>query len=490
MNFLFFLVPLLTLLPTNTAAAETCCDHVHDNTACDNDANQQSKRRRFTSLAEARPDLAAQYSPNNKVPADKISVGSGKKVLWICKESCPKCQQRHREYLATVDKRTRKHGTGCPQCAGKSLCDNSCGSLAIERPDLAAQYSPNNDLPADKIAVSSSKKVLWVCKELCPNCQKCHNEYVAIVCSRTKEKGTGCPQCAHNSVVLCENGCGSLAIERPDLAAEYSAHNELPADKIAVNSNKSTWWTCVEKCVKCQKPHNDYKARICDRTKENGTGCPQCASAKGFRGTLCDCGCGSLAIERPELAAEYSPNNDLPANKIAVKSHRKVLWDCSKCGKSWPASTAHRSNGRGCPRCRESKGEKALSDFCASIDLKCEAQKPCDGTRLKLDHYLPTFGVAIEFDGIFHFEPHWSDKSQDYTSLEKTRQRDAAKDEWCMANGVPLLRLHYDDADDFEPIVREFINYHFCAVKQVKVFYSRSYPAEFVNAAVNAQFLP
>lgn len=41
---------------------------------------------RHKSLAEERPELEAQWAPNNKLSPDQVSCGSHLKVWWICSE--------------------------------------------------------------------------------------------------------------------------------------------------------------------------------------------------------------------------------------------------------------------------------------------------------------------------------------------------------------------------------------------------------------------
>jgi len=53
---------------------------------------------RKKSLAEAKPDLLAQWSPDNELLPSDVSYGSNKKVLWIC--------DKGHSWSATVKNRT------------------------------------------------------------------------------------------------------------------------------------------------------------------------------------------------------------------------------------------------------------------------------------------------------------------------------------------------------------------------------------------------
>jgi len=64
-----------------------------------------------TNLGYLRSDLAEEWSPRNKLRPNEVTLGSNKKVWWICSE----CGH---EWKASVTNRTNV-GSGCPECAEK-----------------------------------------------------------------------------------------------------------------------------------------------------------------------------------------------------------------------------------------------------------------------------------------------------------------------------------------------------------------------------------
>jgi hypothetical protein len=63
----------------------------------------------------------------------------------------------------------------------------------------------------------------------------------------------------------------------------------------------------------------------------------------------------SLAVLRPDLAAELhpTPNGDLDPYAVALHSRRVVWWRCPGCSWEWRASIQGRARGQGrCPGCR------------------------------------------------------------------------------------------------------------------------------------------
>lgn len=74
---------------------------------------------------------------------------------------------------------------------------------------------------------------------------------------------------------------------------------------------------------------------------------------------------------------------------------------------------------------------------------------------LELDVYVPNYGLAIEYQGVQHFQPveAWGGDA----ALATTRERDAKKAELCREQGVKLVYFKYDEEVTLE-LVRERIN--------------------------------
>lgn len=64
--------------------------------------------RKSNSLAVKRPDLTKEWSENNTISPDNITLGSSYPAKWIC----PKC---HHEYVATIPNRANNN-SNCPKC--------------------------------------------------------------------------------------------------------------------------------------------------------------------------------------------------------------------------------------------------------------------------------------------------------------------------------------------------------------------------------------
>jgi hypothetical protein len=184
--------------------------------------------------------------------------------------------------------------------------------LSVTHPELAAQA---DGWDASTVTAGSDKRRAW----------KCHDGHTwkAVVGSRAR--GSGCPVCANQLVMV---GVNDLATLDPELAAE--AHGWNP-NTLSQWSNRKMTWQC--------KHGHIWKTQVATRSK--GNGCPICS------GQIVLAGFNDLQTTNPQLAAEA---NNWDPTTLANKSGKKVGWKCS-LGHEWNATVAHRSNGTGCPVC-------------------------------------------------------------------------------------------------------------------------------------------
>ncbi len=276
------------------------------------------------SLAEKRPDLAAQWHPtrNGDLSAASVTPGSDRKIWWLCPED-----DEH-EWQAAVGSRTA--GTGCPFCSGRRATRSN--NLAVTHPALAAEWHPtlNGDLSPAAVSPGSDRKVWWLCPV--------DEEHAWQTTVGSRARGSGCPFCAGQRAT----SSNSLAASHPLLAAEW--HPTLngaasPGDYLA-GSHAVVWWQCRE------DPEHEWRAQVGSRSGA-GRGCPFCA---GQRATPRTC----LSATRPDLAAQWHPtlNGDLTPDDVLPRSNRRIWWKCDAGpDHEWQTTVNSRSSGVGCPAC-------------------------------------------------------------------------------------------------------------------------------------------
>ena len=265
------------------------------------------------------PKLASEwdYDKNNELIPSVMKPNSHKKVWW-------KCEHGH-SWLATVN--NRKKGTACPYCSGR-VALKGVNDLATLFPKLAVQwdYEKNGKLIPSTITCASNKNVWWK--------GSCGHTWQTTVYNRIK--GHGCPYCSGRYAII---GVNDLETVSPDLVSEwdYNKNGVLKPSELKSYSNRMAWWLC--------KYGHSWSATISYRSR--GHGCPYCA------GSLVQKGVNDLETLMPELALEwdYEKNGELKPNEVKSKSSKYAWWQC-KYGHSWKAIIYSRSNGSGCPYCK------------------------------------------------------------------------------------------------------------------------------------------
>lgn len=229
-------------------------------------------------------------------------------------------------------------------------------SLSERRPDIAKDwdYVKNGSLTPEMFFSSSNEKIWW-------KCDKNHSWQASI---DSRNRGTGCPYCSNNKILV---GYNDLCTLRPDLVEEwdYEKNTDVEPTQVSKGSGKVVWW-------KCKKGHS-WKAEINGRNK--GAGCPICGIEKGqkrrIENSIKNKKC-SLQEMSPELSNEWHPNKngELRPSQVTNFSKKKVWW-LGKCGHEWEAVIGNRSRGAGCPYCYRNQG-KTLEGQISLFDIKKE----------------------------------------------------------------------------------------------------------------------
>ena len=117
----------------------------------------------------------------------------------------------------------------------------------------------NDGLKPSDVAVGSSKKVWWVCK----------NGHKWQATPKNRSRGTGCPFCSGRLPVKGEN---DLVTMFPLIAEEwnYKKNVGLMPEDFTYGSSKKVWWIC--------KKGHEWQSSLSHRV--GGRGCPKCKSEK------------------------------------------------------------------------------------------------------------------------------------------------------------------------------------------------------------------
>jgi hypothetical protein len=305
-------------------------------------------------------------------------------------------------------------------------------SFSIENIKLWCEINNKNfTLVSDKYE-TNNKNLQWKCNQ--EGCGEIfYLPWSKIISNR------GCHYCSGKKVGI--SNC--LATKKPQLANEWNPSKNInltPFD-VTCGSDKMIWW-------KCENNH-EWKTTVSNRT--SGKKCPYCygnvkKTHNQFVKEVYD-----LVKDEYEILSNY------------VNAQTKVLVKHTLCKTEYKV-TPHMfiNNGRRCPVCCETKGEKAVRKWLEDNKVYFLVQKEFDGLtgvgggNLSYDFYLPHLNLLIEYQGQFH---DGSNGDVTKLNLEKQQEHDKRKRYYAEQNGIKLLEIWYWDYDNVDKILEE-LNVH------------------------------
>lgn len=140
-----------------------------------------------------------------------------------------------------------------------------------------------------------------------------------------------------------------------------------------------------------------------------------------------------------------------------ISNQTKVIITCPEHGDFEQRPLSH-LQGIGCSNCNESKGEKIIAKYLKYKKINFDRQKKFEDCRnvfeLPFDFYIPSKRIAIEFDGIQHYQP--LEFFGGIKSFEKRKYNDKIKNDYCEDNYINLIRIKYDEVNIIEEILNKY----------------------------------
>ena len=183
-----------------------------------------------------------------------------------------------------------------------------------------------------------------------------------------------------------------------------------------------------------------------------GHGCPKCANTLLSK---------NKTKTHEKFLLELSEIND-EINILTQysRSDKNIKCQCLKCNSIWEATPHNLLKGKGCPKCKQSKGEKELERFLNIYNINYKTQykfSDCKNNRtLPFDFYIPSLNLCIEYDGRQHYEI--VDYFGGLDGFIDTKIRDTIKTLYCEKNNIKLIRIPYWDFDNIENILIKELN--------------------------------
>ena len=339
---------------------------------------------------------------NPNVEALDVYMSNTTKMLCRCKNCGHQWSARPSHLL---------NGVGCPKCN---------------------RYKPpkkTHESFIDEVGIANSNIVIFGRYEGFKHkvecgCVVCGNKWSAL--PHHLLEGQGCPICNTGGVKL-------------------KTHNKFIQELNEVNSN-----------IECLDKYIDSKTSI--RFKCNVCGYEWCTSPSNIVNNKHGCPeCNRHRKTHSEFIIEmHNVNKDVTIMGDYIDSYEKILCKCNICNHEWTAAPNNLLQGKGCPICCMSHGERCIKQYLDEHGIAYTPQKKYDGLTgvngglLSFDFYLPTYNLLIEYQGEFH---NHTDRLRSEDEFKKQQIHDERKRQYAQLYNIELLEIWYYDFDSIGEIL-------------------------------------
>lgn len=275
-------------------------------------------------------------------------------------------------------------------------------------------------------------------------CKK-HGWFQQVACNHYH--GKGCDKCAHETVANARRITEEQFVKRANAKHKgFYIYDDLRYQGL----KEEVYIICPihGEFIQVAKDHLD------------GCGCPKCGIEKAREARL-------ITQEEAIMKARLIHGDKYDYSEMEYNGMNNFVYPiCPIHGKFRQLASLHILNGGGCPKCSESKLERAVRLALEQHNVEYDYEKTFDWltfkSSLSLDFYLPQYNIAIECQGGQHFVD--VERFGGEASFIKTKQRDERKRELCKANGVELV---YFLEDKYEEYVKELDNKYFIDIESL-----------------------
>jgi very-short-patch-repair endonuclease len=205
-----------------------------------------------------------------------------------------------------------------------------------------------------------------------------------------------------------------------------------------------------DKIIIICREHGEFKQFVNNHLNKK-YGCKKCADSKK-----------SISVDDFLVKANIVHNNKYHYELSGIINNRqKINIFCKKHGR-FEQSILNHLSGNGCYMCKSSKGEMIICNYLERNKYNFKREKTfdkcVDNRKLKFDFFLIDNNICIEFDGYQHFNSVELFGGDEY--LINIKNKDSIKTQFCLDNDIRLLRIKYDQINNIDKILDEFlVNY-------------------------------
>ncbi|MGN1372239.1 MAG: hypothetical protein ACI4XM_08205 [Candidatus Coprovivens sp.] len=265
---------------------------------------------------------------------------------------------------------------------------------------------------------------------------KCDNEHECEISLSNFKKGRRCKHC--KSQKLSEQ----FKIPYEEVKEYIESFGYELLSKEYVNANEYI-------LINPPCEHEAYEVTF-SAFKNQGQRCPKCANEHRN---------DNKKSSYEEIKKEFEKEGYKLLSEEYENSKKKLSVQCPK-GHKYETSYGNFQQGKRCPHCNESKGEKEIEDILNKYQVNFCSQYKFDNCRLQrrlpFDFYLPQYNCCIEFDGEQHYKivEYWGGLDGFVSRVI----RDTIKNEYCKNNNIKLIRIRYEEIDSIEEILIDELN--------------------------------
>lgn len=376
-----------------------------------------------------------------KIHGDKYDYSKTEYVNYITPICiiCPK----HGEFWQAPTRHL--NGLGCPQCVSEHR--HNCRRWTTEKFIIESKKRYGEKFDYSKVQYVNTATPIIIGCPIHGNFEITPHDHLHV---------HGCPMCAEAETIANRNNKKQATIERNEKRKQ-----ELRELRIKEGRRAYFKITTQDFIIKAQKVHaNKYDYSKVDLADGGGNKkvCIICPKHGEFWQTphnhLANHGCPKCAWERIQQlnaqtieefiakAVAVHGNKYDYSNVNYINNRTYVNIVCPKHG-AFNQTPAMHLAGQGCPICKQSRMENEIGQILKENSIEYIQQKTFDWLKrqrsLHLDFFLPQYNIAIECQGIQHFENEHFGGHSDNDVLTDIQALDGLKKQLCEEHGIKML---------------------------------------------------
>lgn len=189
-------------------------------------------------------------------------------------------------------------------------------------------------------------------------------------------------------------------------------------------------------------PKHNYTWSVITKSLMTGHGCPICGKEHSQEKQ-------SLTTQEFIEKAKQVHDDRYDYSKVDYYNiTTPVTIICPIHGEFKQSPSSHLYQKSGCPKCKQSKGEREVEQFLKENKITFIYQYSIKYSLNKkgktyIDFYLPDYNIFIEYNGMQHYIPikHFGGELKFYEQV----QRDSYVRNYCKENNIKLIEIKYND---------------------------------------------